>query len=185
MSTTAKRDETTMRFKLDQAIEILSRTPSVIDALLRDLPKDWLESNEGEDTFSPHGVAGHLVHGEEADWIARTKIILERNEWRTFDPFDRFAHIEKYKGMSTEELLDVFRSLREGNLNELRKLGLKESDLSLRATHPDLGGVTLGQLLSTWVVHDLGHIGQIVRVMSKQYSQEVGPWKAYLRVLQS
>lgn len=172
-----------MRFDLQHAIEILSRTPPALDTMLRGLPKEWTKSNEGDNTWSPYDVVGHLAHGEEADWIARARIILESGDLRTFEPFDRFAQFKRFEGKSIEELLDIFASLRERNLLTLRGLGLRDLDLDFKGRHPELGGVTLGQLLSTWVVHDLGHIGQIARVMSKQYFAEVGPWKKYLRVL--
>jgi hypothetical protein len=174
-----------MEFDLQHAMDILSRTPAVLDKLLRGLPEEWLVSNEGENTFSPLDVVGHLCHGEEADWIARTNNIRDHGDVRVFHPFDRFAQATKYKGMSMDELLDLFASLRGKNLQTLREMDLQQSDFHLKGKHPDLGAVTLGQLLSTWVVHDLGHIGQIVRVMSKQYSNEVGPWQAYLRILKS
>jgi uncharacterized damage-inducible protein DinB len=174
-----------MKYDLDHALDILARTPDTLKTWLGGLPEEWITSNEGENTWSPFDIVGHLAHGEETDWIARTKMILVHGEYKTFEPFDRFAQFKKFKGKSTEELLDLFGSLREKNLRTLREMDLKPSDFPLRAKHPDLGEVTLGQLLSTWVVHDLGHIGQIARVMSKQYSAEVGPWRAYLRVLKS
>jgi len=173
-----------MRFELAQALDILSRTPATLDTLLHGLPEAWIHSNEGGETWSPFDIVGHLAHGEETDWIARTKIILEHGDSVGFDPFDRFAQFEKNKGKTIEELLDEFAALRRKNLDTIKKMNLGESDMPLKGRHPHLGGVTLGQLLSSWVVHDLGHIGQIVRVMARQYSSEVGPWKAYLRVLQ-
>jgi hypothetical protein len=175
--------EITMEFELAPAIEILRRTPITLNSLLRDLPEPWLVQNEGPNTWSPYDVIGHLIHGEETDWIPRAKIILEYGESRAFEPFDRVAMFEASKGKSIDELLDTFAGLRGKNLCKLESLNLTSELLDQRGRHPELGVVTLRQLLSTWVVHDLGHIRQIARVMSKQYRDAVGPWKAYLSIL--
>ena len=173
-----------MDFELAQAIEILQRTPATLNSLLRDLPEPWLVQNEGPETWSPYDVMGHLIHGEETDWMARAKIILEHGETRAFEAFDRVAMFEESTGKSMVELLDTFAQLRADNVRELQSLNLTSDLLDKRGRHPELGVVTLRQLLSTWVVHDLGHIRQIVRVMSKQYREAVGPWKAYLSILE-
>jgi hypothetical protein len=173
-----------MHFELEHATEILKRTPSALNLLLRDLPEPWLFQNEGPETWSPHDIVGHLIHGEETDWVPRAKIILEHGEARAFDPFDRFAMRDKLKGKSTAELLDTFAHLRNQSLQELEALDLTPDLLEKRGTHPEFGVVTMKQLLSTWVVHDLGHVRQVARVMAKQYRDEVGPWKAYLPVLE-
>ena len=172
-----------MEFQLDKATEILRRTPATLDSLLRDLPEGWTLANEGSETWSPFDILGHLVHAEEADWIPRARIILEYGEKRAFEPFDRFAMFEKSRGKSLGDLLDRFKLLRGENLKELEKMNLTPELLGKQGMHPDLGAVTLSQLLSTWVVHDLGHIGQVVRVMAKQYKEAVGAWQAYLPVL--
>ena len=172
-----------MEFKLEEAIEILGRTPETLQSLFGDLPGDWVMNNEGADSWSPYDVLGHLIHGEEADWIPRARIILEHGQSRPFDPFDRTAMFEKSKGKSTTELLEEFKFLRQKNLESLEQMNLNTEQLSLKGTHPALGEVTLEQLLATWVVHDLSHIGQIARVMCRQYDAEVGPWKAYLPIL--
>jgi uncharacterized damage-inducible protein DinB len=172
-----------MEFKLDLAREILSRTPLTLNSLLRRLPDEWLMANEGPETWSAFDVVGHLIHGEEADWIPRARIILEQGESRAFKPFDRFAMFEISRGKSLGQLLDKFESLRSESLRELDALNLTTEMLARRGTHPEFGPVTLGQLLSTWVVHDLGHLAQIARVMAKQYGEAVGPWQAYLPVL--
>jgi hypothetical protein len=172
-----------MQFQLDPAKQILSRTPKTLKSLLSDLSDDWVCPNEGPDTWSPFDVVGHLIHGEETDWIPRAKIILKHGEQRSFEPFDRFAMFENSKGKSLSELLLTFEVLRAANLRELDAMNLTSELLEKRGLHPELGVVTLAQLLSTWVVHDLNHVGQIVRVMSKQYSEAVGPWQAYLSIL--
>lgn len=173
----------TMELQLDHAKDILRRTPETLRLLLADLPEDWLKANEGTDTWSPFDVVGHLIHGEETDWIPRARIILEHGEDRAFTPFNREAMFEKSKDKSIAELLNTFARLRAESLQQLDNLNLKPESLEKRGLHPELGPVTLSQLLATWVVHDLSHIGQIVRVMSKQYGDAVGPWKAYLPVL--
>jgi hypothetical protein len=173
-----------MEYELVHAIDVLRRTPATLNSLLRDLPEPWLLQNEGPETWSPYDVIGHLVHGEETDWIPRAKIILEHGETRPFEPFDRVAMFDESKGKSIVELLDRFAQLRAENLRELESLNLTAELLDKRGRHPELGVVTLKQLLSTWVVHDLGHVRQVVRVMSKQYREAVGPWKAYLSILE-
>jgi hypothetical protein len=172
-----------MEFELESAKTVLARTPNVLSSLLKDMPDDWTRQNEGPDTFSPFDVVGHLIHGELTDWIPRTRVILEHGPKVTFEPFDRFAQAETSKGKTLNQLLEEFSALRGQNLITLDELCLTKEQLSLEGRHPALGTVTPGQLLSTWVVHDLGHIGQIVRVMAKCYASEVGPWAAYLRVL--
>jgi hypothetical protein len=172
-----------MEFQLDHAKEILRRTPATLHSLLRHLPQEWALSNEGPESWSPFDIVGHLIHAEEADWVPRAKIILDYGEKGTFEPFNRFAMFEKSRGKSLGDLLDRFEWLRGESLKELESMNLTSQMLGKRGTNPDLGVVTLSQLLSTWVVHDLGHIGQVVRVMAKQYTEEVGAWQAYLPVL--
>jgi uncharacterized protein YndB with AHSA1/START domain len=172
-----------MEFQLDDAKDILRRTPAALNSLLRHLPDEWVVSNEGPDSWSPFDVVGHLIHGEETDWVPRARIILEYGESRAFEPFDRFAMFEKSRGKSLGELLDTFERLRGESLQELEEMSLTPEMLGKRGMHPELGVVTLSQLLSTWVVHDLGHVGQIVRVLAKQYGEAVGVWQAYLPVL--
>jgi uncharacterized damage-inducible protein DinB len=174
-----------MEFHLEEGIDILRRTPETLRVLLKDLPPAWVTNNEGEDTWSPYDIVGHLIHGEEADWIPRARIILEHGEARAFTPFDRLAQFEKSQGKSLNELLNEFATLRRDNLAALAELHLKPEQLSLRGRHPDpkLGSVTLGQLLATWVAHDLSHLAQIFRVMCRQYGEAVGPWKQYLPLL--
>lgn len=172
-----------MEFQLDKAKEVLRRTPVTLNALLSDLPNDWVMANEGPDTWSPYDVIGHLIEGEETDWIPRARIILEQGEARPFDKFDRFAMFEKSKGKSLPELLARFEELRGESLRQLDEMNLTPELLQKQGTHPALGVVTLSQLLSAWVVHDLGHIRQIVRVMAKQYREAIGPWTAYLTIV--
>lgn len=172
-----------MEFDLNDAMAVLARTPETLRALLNGLPAEWLHKNEGPDTWSPYDVVGHLIHGERTDWIPRVKIILKYGESRTFEPFDRFAQFKASQGKTIEDLLEEFASLRAQNLAELRGLGLDFSDLQRTGRHPEFDKVTLRQMLATWVVHDLDHLRQIVRTMARQYAHEVGPWQAYLKIL--
>jgi len=172
-----------MRFEFTSGVAVLERTPQVLDALLSGLPDEWITANEGADTWSPFDIVGHLIDGEETDWMTRLHIILNQGPDRRFQPFDRLRHIGRNKGRTLGELLAEFRQLREGNLGALGTLNLDRSQLQLTGEHPAFGRVTLAQLLATWVAHDLGHIAQITRVMAKQYREAVGPWEAYLPVL--
>jgi hypothetical protein len=172
-----------MEFQLKHAVEVLEQTPQTLRLFIGGLSDNWILTNEGPDTWSPFDVVGHLIHGEETDWIPRAKIILEHGEAQTFTPFDRFAFFQKSKGKALHELLDTFARLRKENLRVLEELELEPSQFELKGTHPEFGTVTLGQLLATWVVHDLDHIEQIVRTMAVQYRDKVGPWKAYLSIL--
>ena len=172
-----------MEFLLPNAIAVLERTPVTLRALLGGLPDAWTSPNEGPETFSAFDNLGHLVHGERADWIVRARIVLEQGAQRRFAPYDRFAQVSESAGKSVADLLDEFESLRTHNLDTLRAWHLDEQMLSLEGEHPAFGTVTLRQLLSTWAVHDLGHIAQTSRVMAKQYRDAVGPWRAYLPIL--
>ena len=172
-----------MKFDLEETITLLSRTPSALDAFLRDLPQPWTIRNEGDKTWSPFEIVGHLIHGELTDWIPRVRVILEHGETRAFDPFDRLAQERENQGKSLADLLDEFARLRSENLNTLRAMNLRPADFDRRGRHPALGAVTLSQLLATWAVHDLTHLHQLSRVMAYQYREVVGPWSAYLGVL--
>lgn len=172
-----------MSLDLAEALPVLERTPATLRALLTGLPEEWTIATEGEGTWSPFDVVGHLIHGERADWIPRTERILRDGDRVPFEPFDREAMFRASVGRSMEELLDTFATLRQANLVTLRALRLAPTDFARRGRHPALGTVTLGQHLASWVVHDLGHIAQITRVMAKRYTADVGPWKEYLPVL--
>jgi hypothetical protein len=173
-----------MAFDLEQGMEVLRRTPYVLRAWLQDLPHVWMYCNEGDETWSPFDVVGHLIHGERTDWIPRLKLILsDDDEIREFEPFDRFAQFEASRCKASEDLLRTFEELRRSNLAVLQSLDLKPSDFEQVARHPELGSVTLEQLLAAWVVHDLEHLAQIAGVMARQYQDGVGPWKAYMAIL--
>jgi len=171
-----------MAFSLELGTEVLRRTPDVLHTMLSGLSEQWVMSNEGTATWSPYQVVGHLTHVEECDWIDRTSVILEHGADHVFDPVDREAGFLRFDGWSLDDLLDRFASVRRSNLSSLDAL-VDDDDLGQRGTHPDFGEVTLGELLATWVVHDLNHMGQIVKSMAKQYSRAVGPWRAFLPII--
>jgi hypothetical protein len=173
-----------VKLAVDEIVEVLERTPSTLRSLLGPLRDPWLDGNEGPGTFSPRDVLGHLIFGEETDWIPRARIILEHGEARPFDPFDRFGYRDRLAGLTVGQLLDRFETLRQRNLAELESLRLRPPDLERKGLHPDLGPVTLGELLATWVAHDLDHLAQVARVMARRCREDVGPWRAFLRILQ-
>jgi hypothetical protein len=172
-----------MQFDLDKTFEVLERTPEVLKALLEGLSEDWVMNNEGEETWSPYDIVGHLIHGEHTDWMGRLNIILNEGD-KHFVRFDRTAMFKESEGKTLQELLNEFSALRKSNLQKLRDLRLTNEDLNKTGIHPAFGEVTLKQLLSTWTIHDLTHISQITRVMAKQYKDAIGPWLEYLRALQ-
>jgi len=170
-------------FRFDDALPVLRRTPGALRALLLDLPGSWIEATEGPGTWSPYDVVGHLIHGERTDWMPRVEHLLRHGDAVAFPEFDREGMFAASKGRSLTELLDTLGRLRVESLDRLAALGLTDADLARHGRHPDFGVVTLGQHLATWVAHDLSHIGQVVRVMARQYTTAVGPWRAYLPML--
>ena len=172
-----------MSFNLNEAIAVLERTPASLRAMLHGLPAKYTEADEGPDTWNPIAVVGHMIHGEDADWITRARMILEVGTREEFEPFDRQAQFKKFPGWPMDKLLDTFAARRAANITTLRSWRLSPQDLQRKGRHPALGEVTLENLLATWVAHDLGHIAQIARVMAKQHTDDVGPWKQYLPVL--
>lgn len=172
-----------MNFNLKEAVEILERTPRTLEVFLSGLSDGWLECNEGTDTWNAKEVVGHLIEAEISDWMPRLKIILQEGEDQTFPPFDRFAHLRKNPKQSIDEKLLEFQVLRKQNIEKLLEVVEPNEQLELTGLHPEFGAVKLRELLSTWVVHDLTHISQIVRVMAERYRADVGPWAAYLGIL--
>jgi len=174
-----------MDFRMDEALPVLRRTPVVLRTLLVEAPPAWTAATEGPGTWSPFDVVGHLIHGERTDWVPRIEHLLRHGDAVPFPPFDREAMFAASEGRSLGELLDAFARLRTDSLTRVRELGLTDADLAKRGRHPEFGVVTLRQHLATWVAHDLSHVSQVVRVMARQYTDEVGPWRAYLSILQS
>jgi len=171
-----------MNYSLDLASQVLRQTPLTLGALLSELSEEWTNESEGPGAWTPHEVLGHMTFIEECDWIDRTRLILEHGVNRVFEPIDREAGFERFDGVSLPELLETFAELRNANLLSLRAL-VSPENLDKRGIHPDFGEVRLDQLLATWVVHDLNHVGQIVKTMAKQYTKAVGPWRAYLPII--
>ena len=172
-----------MTFTFDRSVEVLSRTPDVLRALLGGTSDFWTRSNYGEGTFSPFDVVGHLIHGEKTNWMTRVRVILEHGTSAPLPAFDRYAMFEDSKGRSMDELLEAFARLRAKNLDDLCALKLAPEQLDLAGTHPQVGVVTLKNLLAAWVVHDLGHLHQVAKAMAYQYRDEVGPWREFLTIL--
>lgn len=170
-------------FSLEKSMEILEKTPLILMEALQNLSNSWIFSNEGRNTWSPYDVLGHFLHGDEVDWVPRIKIILSNDENKTFETFDRFAQFEKNKNKSMNQMLQEFKELRKIKIDELKKLNINNENLSLKGIHPELGEVTLQQLIATWVVHDLSHLAHILRIIANQYKSEVGPWIEYLKIL--
>jgi hypothetical protein len=173
-----------MEQNLSDTIPLLARTPAALNALLRDLPETWTLRNEGGNTWTAFDVVGHLIHTEHVDWMPRARILLEFGETRAFDPLDRLGHVRPSRGKSLCELLEEFAEARAKSLDELRALNLQPGDFERRGRHPALGAVNLSQLLAAWAGHDLTHLHQISRIMAHQYRESVGPWRAYLGVMQ-
>ncbi|HYP07762.1 MAG TPA: DinB family protein [Bryobacteraceae bacterium] len=169
---------------VEECVSVLERTPATLDALLRDLPAVWTGATDGPGTWSAYDVVGHLIHGERADWLVRLAIILEHGPYQPFEPFDREAQFRESHGKNLSMLLDEFGELRRANLARLRALDLQAAHLELEGAHPAFGRVTVRQLLATWTAHDMGHIVQVSRTMARRYKQDVGPWAAYLSVVQ-
>ncbi|MDO8991483.1 DinB family protein [Daejeonella sp.] len=172
-----------MSFSIPKTIAILERTPNVLSSMLYNLSADWVQCNEGPETWSVFDIIGHLIQGEKTDWMTRTKIILSDKTDKNFEAFDRFAQFKTSQGKSINDLILEFASLREANLEELKSLEIRESDLNMTGNHPAFGAVSLRQVLATWVAHDLSHIAQISRVMAKHYKEDIGPFVQYLRIM--
>jgi len=174
---------TPVRFDVGEGIAVLERTPATLGAWLTGLPEAWTRIDEGADTWSPFDIVGHLIDGEETDWIPRARIILAQGAERRFVPFDRFRHLRDRATATLTDRLKRFAALRAENVATLRGWALTPEQLALTGVHPEFGEVTLTQLLATWVAHDLDHLMQIARIMGKRYTEAAGPWQAYLRVL--
>jgi hypothetical protein len=172
-----------IEFKKDEALLFLDRTPVILKELLGNLPLAWINANEGGESWSAYSIVGHLIHGEKTDWIPRMNIILDPHADKKFQPFDRFAQFRYSGNKSLEELLDEFSELRIANTDRLRKAHMTQDDLQKTGIHPAFGNVSLKELLSSWVVHDLNHLGQVCRVLAYQYKQEIGPWTEYMGIL--
>ena len=173
-----------MTFDLDAVTSQLARGPATLDQIVAPLPESWLRLTEGPGTWSPLQIVRHLVWGEVDDWIPRARIILQHRGAVAFTPFDREAGETAYAGWPIRALLDEFARQRADNLAALEGFRLGPTELAYEGRHPAFGTVTMAQLLATWAAHDLTHMTQILRVLTRQYRDQVGPWRQYLRLLQ-
>ncbi|MEO8511589.1 MAG: DinB family protein [Chloroflexota bacterium] len=167
---------------IPETTDLLRRTPELLRVLLTDLPDRWTATPDTADGWRPRDVVGHLITGELNNWIERTGRILDAGTSRPFDTFDRLAMRDRNSDATLNELIERFAELRTRNLARLGEL-VAESDLDRRGLHPSLGEVTLRELLATWAVHDLDHIGQIFAGLAGSHDADVGPWKANLGML--
>ncbi|SOC43817.1 DinB family protein [Ureibacillus acetophenoni] len=172
-----------MHFNMDEAIEVLERTQQTLEHFLAGLSEGWLQCNEGDGTWNSIEVVDHLIEGEKTNWIPRLEHILQEGCNKPFPPFDRFSHLNDKSSQSIDQKLQEFKAIRMQNINKLKSLIDPDIHLELEGSHPAFGTVKVRELLSTWVVHDLTHIAQIVRVMAERYRTDVGPWKEYLGIL--
>ncbi|BCE04965.1 DinB family protein [Bacillus paralicheniformis] len=172
-----------MNFQLEEAIEILERTPQTLSQLLTGLSSPWISCDEGADTWNAFDVVGHLIEGEKNNWLPRIKLIVTKGATEPFPPFDRFSQLNQNDGKTMEQLLNEFADIRRANLKTLQQIIDPETDFEQTGMHPEFGIVKLREQISTWVAHDLTHISQIARVLAKRYQDDVGPWRAYLRIL--
>lgn len=168
---------------LEESTVLLERTPRVLHALLAGLPDGWLGEPDTVGGWTARDVVGHLISGELDDWIPRAEIIMRDGTSRPFDPFDRFAHVDRDRGVPLATLIERFAELRKQNIARFRELVTHDADLDRRGRHPELGEVTLGQHLATWAVHDLDHVAQVYSSLAASRDEAVGPWKAYLGIL--
>lgn len=177
-----------MHFDFATALPILERTPRVLRTALEQLPSDWTDhpygtNPDGSPTWSVRDIVAHLIHTDRTDWMVRAHHILKHGDALKLPPFDRYGHKPLAESHEVAALLDIFAAERASKLAELRALNLTTQDLAKPGMHPALGNVTLGQLLATWVVHDLNHTAQICKAMAYQYHTEVGVWSQYLSIL--
>jgi uncharacterized damage-inducible protein DinB len=168
---------------VEESIALLERTPRVVHDLLAGLPDSWLRETDGAGGWQARDVVGHLISGELTDWIPRAEIIVSEGTSRAFDRFDRFEMLERDRGVPLDALIDQFAELRTRSIERLRELVNDDSDLGRRGLHPELGEVTMRQLIATWAVHDLDHVAQAYAALAGSRDGEVGPWKAYLGIL--
>jgi len=172
-----------MNFNIKEGLEILERTPQTLEYFLAGLSEEWMKSNEGEGTWNASEVIDHLIECEKVNWVPRLETILQEGENKPFPPFDRYSHLNKKTSESVEQKLLEFKKVRTHNIDKLKDQIKPELHFELTGLHPEFGSVKLRELLAAWVVHDLTHISQIVRVMANRYREDVGPWKKYLSIL--
>jgi hypothetical protein len=168
---------------MEEAVEILECTPRTLRSLLSGLSEDWIFSDEGESTWSPFDIIGHLIEADKFNWMPRIEMIISKGQSEIFPPFDRFSQLRQNSKKSPDQLFYEFSEIRQQNLEKLKSIITNGTSLEQTGVHPEFGVVRLRELLSTWTVHDLSHIAQITRVMANRYKEDVGPWKTYLRIM--
>ena len=168
---------------IDDATSVLARTPRALHGLLDGMPDEWARFSPAEGSWSAYDIVGHLIYGEETDWMPRIALILEHGAATPFVPFDREAMFDESEGKSLDVLLEQFERLRATNMRDLDARKLGDTELQLEGLHPSLGRVTMGQLIAAWAVHDLGHLAQAAEAMAKRYRTDIGPWRAFLPVV--
>jgi hypothetical protein len=172
-----------MKFEIETSIVLLRKTPGILRDLLSGLPPEWTINSEGGQSWSPKEILAHLLFGEQTDWMPRVMLVLSEREDKRFEPFDMNGHEELSRTLSLGALMGAFEQARTNGLDKLEKLQIGEEQLDRIGIHSEFGPISLRNHLAAWVVHDLGHIAQITRVMAKQYREEVGPWTKYMSVL--
>jgi hypothetical protein len=168
--------------ELAEVTGMLARTPTVLDALLRDLPPAWTHRDDGPGTWSAYDIVGHLLHADATNWMPRVRMIVEHGLECAFEPFDREAMLG-WRERPIGELLDRFRAARDDSLAGFAALTLTAEDLARRGAHPQMGEVTLGQVVATWVAHDLTHLAQAGEVLARRHRDDVGPYRPFLPAL--
>ena len=167
---------------LDDTTDLLRRTPELLRVLLTGLLDAWTTTTDDPDGWQPRDVIGHLIAGEETDWLTRTRLIMEHGTDVPFERFDRLAMLDRDTGVPLDALVERFAELRVANLAELGHL-VDTTDLERTGRHPVLGEVSLRELLAAWAVHDLDHVAQAYAALAGSYDVEVGPWKRFLGIL--
>jgi uncharacterized damage-inducible protein DinB len=170
-------------YSVQASLDVLARTPKTLHALLNGLSDEWVMQDEGPGTWSAFEVLSHLIFCERMNFFKRIHIIRSDDDAKTFPVFDMGTQFELTQGKNMTALLTEFAGIREQNLDALYEHPVSEAELDKTGMHPKMGAVTLRNVLSTWVAHDLAHTAQIARVMAKQYKQEVGPLIEFLRIL--
>lgn len=172
-----------MTLPLGSVRESLAHAPRIVDGLVAAAPRDALTWREDEGAWHALEVLSHLADGEITDWMPRIERILSGGG--PFTPYDREGGFARYRDWTAEALVGEFARLRRANLEKLDALGLSESQFRLTGVHPELGTVTLEQLLACWATHDMAHLAQLARILTRSFGRHVGPWRKYFSLLQA
>lgn len=159
----------------------LTQTPRIVEGLVAAAPSAALTWREAEGTWNTVEVLSHVADGEITDWMPRIERILSGGG--RFMPFDREGGFTRYRGWTAEALVGEFGQLRRANLEKLDTLRLSAPHLKLTGEHPEFGTVTMEQLLACWATHDMAHVAQLSRLLTRSFGRHVGPWKKYFSLL--